>query len=135
MTGVLRAKVGGQWVDVSTVGPTGPQGVPGPPGPPGEGGGGGGTDEVVIATEDPIATYPDAELWYDPDAVAPASSYVHNQGAPASTWVVVHNLNVFPNVTVEDSSGTTVEGELVHDNTNQLTLTFSAAFSGVAYCS
>jgi hypothetical protein len=91
VTGVLRAKVGGQWVDISS-------GSPGPPGPAG-------------------------------------GAYVHNQGAPATTWVVVHNLGYKPNITVEDSSGTTVEGELVHDNANQATLTFSAAFAGVAYCS
>jgi hypothetical protein len=62
-------------------------------------------------------------------------SYVHNQGASAATWVVVHNLGGYPNVVVEDSSGTTIEGEIVYNNSNQLTLTFSAAFSGVAYCS
>ena len=63
------------------------------------------------------------------------STYVHNQGVAASTWVIVHGLNYYPNVTVEDSAGTTVEGEVVYDSTGQLTLTFSAAFGGIAYLS
>lgn len=65
----------------------------------------------------------------------PGGTYVHNQGVVASTWVVTHNLGAYPNVTVEDSAGTTVEGEIVHNTVNQLTLTFSAAFSGIAYLS
>jgi hypothetical protein len=63
------------------------------------------------------------------------AGYVHIQGTVSSTWVVVHNLGFQPNVTVEDSSGSTVEGEVVHDTADRLTLTFSAAFSGTAYCS
>lgn len=102
------------------------------------GGGGTGTDEVWIGNTAP--TDPNIELWFDPDATSPEpgggmGSYVHNQATPAATWVIVHNLNAFPNVTVEDSAGTTVEGEVVFDNANQLTLTFSGAFSGVAYLS
>jgi hypothetical protein len=63
------------------------------------------------------------------------SSYTHAQGSPATVWVIPHNLGFRPNVTVEDSAGTTIEGEIVHDSADQLTLTFSAAFSGVAYLS
>ena len=61
--------------------------------------------------------------------------YVHNQGVAAASWVIVHNLGYFPNVTVEDSTGVTIEGEIVHNTANQLTLTFSGSFSGVAYLS
>jgi hypothetical protein len=104
-------------------------------------GGGTGTDEVWIGLSDPIGFSPTIELWFDPDAVSPspgptgAFSYVHNQGAVASTWVVDHNLGWFPNVTVEDSGGSTVEGEVVFNTLDRLTLTFSGAFSGVAYLS
>ena len=63
------------------------------------------------------------------------ASFVYNQGSPSATWVIVHDLGFRPNVTVEDSAGTTIEGEVVYNNDNQLTLTFSAAFSGIAYLS
>jgi hypothetical protein len=61
--------------------------------------------------------------------------YRHVQGVAAAIWTVVHNLGKFPNVRVVDSAGDTW---LVapHDiDTNQLTLTFPAPFSGEAYCS
>lgn len=61
--------------------------------------------------------------------------YVHNQGAPASTWVVTHALSFYPNVTVVDSAGTVVVGNVHYDSPTQLTLTFSAPFSGKAYLS
>jgi len=59
--------------------------------------------------------------------------YVHNQNTTSSTWVVAHNLNKFPSVTVVDSAGTIVIGEIDYIDMNNVTLTFSAAFSGVAY--
>lgn len=59
--------------------------------------------------------------------------FVFNQGAPASVWTVVHTLNKFPSVTVVDSAGTTIIGQVVYDSISQVTLTFTAPFSGKAY--
>lgn len=60
-------------------------------------------------------------------------NYHHTQGVPSATWVIVHNLGKRPVVTVLDSGGTEVEGDVVYDSLNQLTITFSAGFSGDAY--
>lgn len=62
-------------------------------------------------------------------------AYTHMQMGVSDTWVVTHNLNFYPNVTVVDSGGTIVEGEINYLNSNALTLTFSAGFSGNAYLS
>jgi len=59
--------------------------------------------------------------------------FVYNQNVASAVWNIEHNLNKFPSVTVADSAGTIVIGEIKHNNENNLTLTFSAAFSGVAY--
>ena len=59
--------------------------------------------------------------------------FVYNQSSSSSVWTIEHNLNKFPSVTVVDSAGTIVIGEINYTNINNLTLTFSAAFSGVAY--
>lgn len=64
-----------------------------------------------------------------------AVSYVHNQGSASNTWTITHNLNFYPNVTIQDSGGTIVEGEIAYTTRNTLTATFSAAFSGKAYLS
>lgn len=59
--------------------------------------------------------------------------HVHNQVAAASTWVILHNLGKHPSVTTIDSGNNTVIGDCEYNSNNQLTLTFSAAFSGKAY--
>jgi hypothetical protein len=62
-------------------------------------------------------------------------AYLHTQGSASSTWVITHNLGFHPNVTVQDSAGNIVEGEIAYTNTNSLTVSFSAGFSGKAYLS
>lgn len=67
--------------------------------------------------------------------VVPDIAYAHTQGTASATWTILHNLDFYPNVTVVDSAGTIVEGEITYTNRNQVVLTFSAAFSGKAYLS
>ena len=59
--------------------------------------------------------------------------FVYNQNTASLSWSIQHDLNKFPSVTVVDSAGTVVIGEINYIDANNLTLTFSAAFSGVAY--
>lgn len=61
------------------------------------------------------------------------ANYIFNQASASSVWNIVHNLNKFPNYTVIDSAGDEVEGDVTYINNQQLTITFSAAFSGTAY--
>jgi hypothetical protein len=62
-------------------------------------------------------------------------SYEYTQGSASSSWVVNHNLGFKPNVTVVDSAGNIVEGEIAYTNSNSLTVSFQSAFSGYAYLS
>ena len=48
--------------------------------------------------------------------------------------VVQHNLNKKPAVTIIDSAGDEVEADIKYPTVNQLTLHFSAAFSGIVTC-
>ena len=69
------------------------------------------------------------------EAGAPGgSTYVHNQLAPEAVWVIQHNMGRYCSVTVLDSAGSTVVGDVRFDSVNQVTITFSAAFAGVAQC-
>lgn len=61
-----------------------------------------------------------------------AGSFTHVQGLPSDTWVIVHSLGFYPAVTVIDSGGTMVEGDVHYDSPNQVTLSFNGAFSGTA---
>ena len=60
-------------------------------------------------------------------------TFVFTQGVPAATWVIVHNLNKFPSVSVVDTANTSGFGAVEYDSANQLTITFSGAFAGKAY--
>jgi hypothetical protein len=71
-------------------------------------------------------------LW---KATKAALRYTHTQTAAISTWTIVHNMGYMPNVTVIDSGGNDVEGSIVYNSTDTLTISFSAEMSGVAYLS
>lgn len=108
---VIRERAQVSVATVGAVGPRGPQGDTGPPGPPGPPG----ADSIL------------------PDVVRIA--YVHVQNIPRAVWAVVHSLGFYPNVTAEDSTGATVEGDVTHTSTDQLTLSFASSFSGRALLS
>ena len=59
--------------------------------------------------------------------------YVYDQSSASNSWVITHNLNKYCSVTVVDSNNDVVIGEIHYNSANQLTLTFTAAFSGKAY--
>jgi hypothetical protein len=61
--------------------------------------------------------------------------YVHTQNTPASTWVITHNLGVYPQASVLEFGGDTVEGVISYQSANQLTIVFSVSISGTAYIS
>lgn len=60
-------------------------------------------------------------------------SYTHIQGEASDVWMIEHNMGRYPSVTVVDSAGSAVFGDVTYANENQLTVTFSVAFSGKAY--
>ena len=57
----------------------------------------------------------------------------HTQGQASTTWVITHTLGGKPSVTIVDSADTHVFGEVTYNSNSQITVTFSAAFSGKAY--
>ena len=61
------------------------------------------------------------------------ANFVYVQASPSATWVITHNLNKYCSVTVVDSADNVVFGEVLYNSLNQVTLTFSGAFSGEAF--
>ncbi len=59
--------------------------------------------------------------------------YIHVQEAASSSWVITHPLGGNPSVTIVDSAGTAVVGEVKYDSTTQVTVSFTVPFSGFAY--
>lgn len=67
--------------------------------------------------------------------IANLVSYRHIQNTPSTTWTIVHNLNFYPNVTVFNSAGDQVEGNVTHSNQTTLTINFSSTLAGKAHLS
>lgn len=84
------------------------------------------TDIVTVVEQPPIVIN---------EVAFPSVAFNHQQGVSRDTWTIRHNLNFYPNVTVVDSAGTIVEGEITYTNKNSLVLNFQSAFSGNAYLS
>lgn len=59
--------------------------------------------------------------------------FVHNQISASSSWTITHNLGKHPTVSIVDSGGNWVVGDIVYTSTNELTINFTATFSGKAY--
>jgi hypothetical protein len=60
-------------------------------------------------------------------------AYTHTQAVSSSTWTINHNLGFNPLAIVLDSGGTQCEGSVTYPSTNQMVITFTGAFTGVAY--
>lgn len=61
------------------------------------------------------------------------ATYIHNQMSASDTWVIEHNLEKKPSVTVVDSGDSVVVGDVTYINDNKISISFAAAFSGKAY--
>lgn len=88
-------------------GPTGPQGPQGDVGPQGPQG--------------------------DPGPPGSDANFVYNQVALSDTWTITHNLGKYPAVSIVDSGGTTIIGDIEYLSVNQVQLTFTTALVGSAY--
>mgnify|MGYP006270195909 CR=1 FL=1 len=103
-------------------GPAGPAGATGAQGPQGPAGAQGPTGpQGLPGVPGPTGPAGGSLKWY--------------QYVAASTWVITHGLGFYPNITVEDSAGNVIEGNVQYTDINTITLTFSAQFSGTAYLS
>lgn len=68
-----------------------------------------------------------------PGPPGPGATYIHDQLIPNYLWQIVHNLNLFPSVTVVDSGGTEIIPDVHYISQNEINLSFENATSGKAY--
>ena len=59
--------------------------------------------------------------------------FTFNQPTAAGVWNIQHDLKKFPSVSIADSANNIVEGAITYIDNNNLTITFTAPFSGKAY--
>ena len=87
-----------------------------------------GVNTLTVNTEGVIASTQVGDVF-----TIKSTSYVHNQGEASDTWIVHHNLDKYPSVTVVDSSGSQVIASVEYNDSNSLTIRMSASFKGKAF--
>lgn len=60
-------------------------------------------------------------------------TFIYEQGVASDTWVIQHNLNKYPSVTIVDSAGSVFYPAVQYDNENQCTVRMNGATTGKAY--
>ena len=60
-------------------------------------------------------------------------TYVFEQTVASAEWDITHNLGKRPSVTIVDSAGTVVVGDIRYLSDDRVILSFAGAFSGTAY--
>lgn len=60
-------------------------------------------------------------------------TYIHRQVIASNTWEITHNLYKYPSVSVVDTGGNVVIGDVEYTSLNTLVIKFTAPFSGTAY--
>jgi len=61
-----------------------------------------------------------------------AFEFEHYQATPSALWIINHNMNCHPSVTITDSAGTCVEGHVNYIDLNTLEVGFTGGFTGSA---
>jgi len=60
-------------------------------------------------------------------------TFTFNQTVSTAVWAITHDIGMFPSVSVIDSVGNFVIGDVSYIDDRSLTLTFKSAFKGKAY--
>lgn len=83
-------------------------------------------DQVTIRFSEPVSGR--ALLQY-----VRTYNYTHIQDVPATTWIVQHNLNRIPEITVVDEDGDIIRPSIKYISPDRITVTFNVAMTGVVY--
>ena len=78
------------------------------------------------------ATSGPAEILNKPIIGEADKNYVHDQAVPKSIWTIDHTLNKKVSITITDTAGTVVEGQVTINDGNKVVIEFNFPFSGEA---
>jgi hypothetical protein len=63
------------------------------------------------------------------------TAFEFTQAIPATTWDIIHNMGITPNVFTEDTNGDDIEGVIEVVNNNRIKIYFTQAVAGKAFLS
>ena len=73
------------------------------------------------------------DLQLDVGVVYSDKNYVHRQDVASDEWEISHNLDKYPSVSVVDSAGNIIYGNVHYISLNLIKIYFKSAFTGRAY--
>lgn len=59
-------------------------------------------------------------------------NFVYVQHEPSNNWIIEHNLNKYPSVTIMDSANSIMIGDIKYINENKLEVNFTSSPTGTA---
>lgn len=62
-----------------------------------------------------------------------SKTFVYEQGVASDTWVIEHNLNKLPSITLVDSAGTVFQAAVLYNDLNKCTILLNGLTTGKAY--
>lgn len=66
-------------------------------------------------------------------AIINSATFIFEQGIASDVWIITHNLNKAPSITLVDSSGAEFQARKVYNSLNQVTIYLNGATTGKAY--
>ena len=98
------------------------------------------SNTVTLTIDDPpqinqykvIVFYPPANIYTGGGGGGGSTRFEYQQTTPSAQWSISHTLNGYPLVTVTDSSGGQVFGDVTYPSASQVLINFTASFTGVA---
>lgn len=88
---------------------------------------------IQIATLEEAKEGENHEKAITPHTLRDSTYFVYDQVITSDVWVIEHNLNRFPSVTVVDSANSELFGEIRYISTDILQIIFNVPVSGKAY--
>lgn len=89
-------------------------------------------EEIVIEESENEEIQIDGENIVNIGPINYDKNYLHIQSVASDEWLINHNLNKYPSVTVIDSAENIVVGEVEYLDLNNLKIKFTGGFSGKA---
>lgn len=87
---------------------------------------------IRIATEQEVIEGTSANTAITPRTLRLTTNYIHEQGEASNVWIINHNLNKMPQITVTDSAGNVQSGVEKYIDDNTIEIYFNNKFKGTA---
>lgn len=90
-------------------------------------------DSVEVSITETRATVVESPVGLQGPGGLDDKHFVHNQTTPSDEWVIAHNLDKKPSVTVVDSADNQWQAEVEYVDQDNIIVRTQAPFSGKAY--